>query len=371
MGDTTPQPGGPIIRERLVRQHLVNSRFDDPVDVVRTMGAMQAQDYGQSLWAIAARLREPSIAPVVAAVESGSILRTWPMRGTIHWVPARDAAWMVDLSAARTLHAARTRRAALEIDDQILDRADRALTEHLTDNRAVPRPEIMALWEAAGVSTGDQRGYHLLWTLAHRGRIAIGPMAGKQQTFVLLDEYVPDPVRSDAPAAAAKLAARYLTSHGPANVQDLAWWAGITLTAARAAVADAVTAGRVIAVEDAIGNREVFTGADVLDVDEADWSGVRLLAGFDEYYLGYKNRDDISRPDDARKIVPGSNGVFMPTVVVDGVVVGTWKRTITPKSIDIAITGFRPRFARVRDLHRAIEGYACAYDLPVGKVQID
>lgn len=351
----------------MARQQLTAPSFDDPVDVVRALGAIQAQDYGQSLWAIASRLREPAIAPVVTAIESGRILRTWPMRGTIHWVPAADAAWMVEVSAGRTLRSARTRHRELGVDDAIVAAADEVLTAQLVGGRALARPGVMSLWERAGIRTDQQRGYHLLWTLAHRRRIAIGPMAGKQQTFVLLDEFAPDPVLLDPAEGLTELAARYLTGHGPADVHDVAWWTGTTVSAARAAVGSAADAGRVVPAE--IPGRQAWTGAATPPVVD-DPVGVRLLPSFDEYCLGYKTRDDILDPEDFRKVVPGANGIFHPTIIVDGVVVGTWRRTINAKNTDVSVNLFRAGAAKHRDLHDAIDRFLAAYELPAGTVEI-
>ncbi|WP_157083831.1 winged helix DNA-binding domain-containing protein [Millisia brevis] len=361
-------PGNPIVRERMARQQVTAPSFDDPVEVVRSLGAMQAQDYGQSLWAIASRLRVPAIEPVRDAIASGRILRTWPMRGTIHWVPAEDAGWMVGVSAERTLRSARTRHEELGVDAAAVAAADELLTARLVGGHALARPDVMALWEDAGIRTDQQRGYHLLWTLAHHGRIAIGPMAGKQQTFVLLDEFAPEPMLFEPVAGLAELAARYLNGHGPATVHDVAWWTGTTVSASRAAVDAAAAAGRVIPF--AHDDRQLWTGASTpTDVDEP--VGVRLLASFDEFCLGYKTRDDCLDPRDFTKVVPGANGIFHPTFLVDGVVVGTWRRTVNAKSIDVTVDIFRPRSATLRDLRAAIDRFVDAYDLPVGAVTID
>lgn len=365
---TAPTPGNPIVRERMVRQLLTAPTFDDPVEVVRALGAVQAQDHGQSLWAIASRLREPAIAPVLEAVESGRILRTWPMRGTIHWVPAVDAAWMVGVSAERTIRAAASRHRELGIDAAVVAAADELLTARLVGGRALARPQVMALWEDAGIRTGEQRGYHLLWMLAHQGRIAIGPMAGKQQTFVLLDEFAPEPVELAPVDGLAELAARYVAGHGPATVHDLAWWTGTTVTAARAAVATAAAAGRVVSVDR--DDRQLWTGASV-PADVTEPVGVRLLPSFDEFCLGYKMRDDCLGADDFRKVMPGANGIFHPTVIVDGVVVGTWRRTVNPAAIDVSVELFAPRTVGRRPLRDAIDRFLAAYALPAGTVTIE
>jgi len=53
---------------------------------------------------------------------------------------------------------------------------------------------------------------------------------------------------------------------------------------------------------------------------------VHLLPSFDEFVLGYKDRSAFLDAEYAGLIVPGGNGVFRPTVVIDGRVAGVWKR---------------------------------------------
>ena len=332
--------------------------FDDPADVVRWMGAMQAQDYGQSLWAVASRLRRPSLDAVLAAVEQGRILRTWPMRGTIHWVPAEDAAWMVGLSGARTMAAARTRQARLELDEATRERARSVLVAELSGGRRLSRPDVMALWTAAGISVDGQRGYHLLWSLAHQATIAIGPMDGKQQTFVLLEEWAPAARQLSRTEALAELANRYLQSHQPATVRDFAWWAGITLGDARAGCAATTFAE--------MSGRELLVAEPLLPLGGA---GVQLLAGFDEFVLGYQRRGDVLDPEFADRVVPGNNGIFQPCVVADGLVVGTWKRVLRKAAVDVSAALFVDA-AAVADISAAADRYAGFLGLPLGEVSV-
>ncbi len=357
-------PSTPLVRERLVR-HRLTSGLATPLDVVRHLGAVQAQDYGQSLWAIATRMTTPDVPAVVAAIERGEIVRTWPMRGTIHWMPAEDAAWMVALSAERTLHAARARREALSIDDAVLAHADDVLTDALRGGKRMPRPELVARWESAGITTTGGRGYHLLWTLAHRGRIIIGPMAGKQQTFVLAAEFLPSAAAGEG---RAELAARYLASHGPASAADVAWWTGTTLTASRAAIGAAADSGRVRRCGE-YEDRDLWTGSDTPPVAVAG-DGVRFLAGFDEYTLGYKVRDDVLAPAHFTRVVPGSNGVFQGTVHSDGVIVGTWRRALSAKAVDVGVELFHARSASARGVRHAAMAVADAYRVPLRDLSV-
>ncbi len=354
-----------VALRRFSAQQLDDPGFDDPLDLVRWMGAVQAQDYGQSLWALTTRLRTPVLAAVLAAIESGAILRTWPMRGTIHWVPAADARWMVSIAASRVLRAARSRHAQLGIDENTVDRARSLLVPELLNGRRLARPAVMQLWQDGGLRTDDQRGYHLLWTLAHYGEIAIGPMDGKQQTFLLLDE------RSDSRSLTAEeglavLAVRYVRSHGPATAHDFAWWTGTTLNAGRTALRTGADAGELVA--EAADGRELWSATAAPPAAVAP--GLRLLPSFDEFCLGYGDRDDVLDAHHFDRVVPGSNGIFHPIVVADGVVSGVWRRTFAAKGVTISVEMFRAGAAR-SDILDAVEAFAAVYDTRITALSVD
>lgn len=75
---------------------------------------------------------------------------------------------------------------------------------------------------------------NLLWRNAQEALICLGALRGKQQTFVLLDEWVPAGKPLDREEALAKLVLRYFVSHGPATVRDFVWWSGLTAKDAQA-----------------------------------------------------------------------------------------------------------------------------------------
>src|ERR671916_423600 len=183
-----------IARQRLVNQRIEGEKFEKPEEVVRWLGAMQAQDYLQALWAIGLRLRSATVADVERAIADGKILRTWPMRGTLHFVPPEEARWRLKLSASRILARDGRRLEQLGLDRGIMGRCKELFYEALGGNRRLTRPEIMQVLEEAGIGTQNQRGYHILWYLSQEGVICPGPNRGKQQTFVLLDEWVPDSI---------------------------------------------------------------------------------------------------------------------------------------------------------------------------------
>jgi hypothetical protein len=215
------------------------------------------------------------------------------------------------------------------------ERARELVTAALRGGRRCGRKELMAVLTDGGVDVTGQRGYHLLWYLAQTGTLCLGPMAGGDQAFVLLDDWVTAPRRLDRDAGLAELALRYFRGHGPATVADLARWAGLPLGDVRAGVA--AVRDELAAVE--VDGREHLLApetADLLAAHRAEAAGLFLLPGFDEFVLGYADRSCAVPPEFADRIVPGGNGVFRPTVVHRGQVVGTWawtgrgaKRTVT------------------------------------------
>lgn len=325
-----------IAHQRLFNQRIDGEKFKKPEEVVRWMGAMQAQDYLQSLWAIGLRMQSVTVADIEQAIADRKILRTWPMRGTIHFVPPEDAKWMLKLSAVRMLARDKRRREQLELDETIIEHSQKLFHDALKGGKQLSRLNMMKLLADAGINPEGQRGYHLLWYMAQTGLICFGPIEDKQQTFVLLDEWVPTSRQLSREESLAVLAERYVVSHGPATLYDFAGWAGLTVTDAKAGL-EAAKSGLLL---EKIHGQEYWLAKDAPGQKAHTTSSVFLLPGFDEYLLGYKDRSAVLAAEHAQKIVPGNNGIFLPTIVVAGQVVGTWKRTLGKNALDIRLKPF-------------------------------
>ncbi|MGF1646096.1 MAG: winged helix DNA-binding domain-containing protein [Kineosporiaceae bacterium] len=305
-------------------------------DVVEWFGAMQAQDHGSGLWSLGRRVPGSTRADIEAAVERGEVLRTWPMRGTIHLVPPRDARWMLELTGVRALAGAAARREFLGLSEADADRATQVLGDALTGGRRMTRAECVDALTAAGIDGAGQRAYHLLWYASQQGVTCIGPHRGTEQTFVRLDEWAPDQHQLDRDEALATLATRFVRSHGPATRQDFAGWTGMPAADAKEALAlagDAVTAVRV-------DGKEMYAHPPVLDAalaTPATTGHVDALSGFDEYLLGYKDRSLMADKPTLAAVVPGGNGVFRWTLVRDGRVVATWQRKRTAAAVRMTV----------------------------------
>jgi hypothetical protein len=332
-------------------------------EVVTWFGAMQAQDYASGLWSLGARLPSTTRARVEDALERREALRTWPMRGTIHFVPAADAHWMLEVLGARTLAAAARRRAELGLDEATAERAVVVLGTTLAGGGRLTRAECLAALRHAGICADGQRGYHLLRFASQRGVTCLAPNKGNEQTFVLLDEWVGRSNRPSRDEALATIATRYVRSHGPVPRRDLAGWTGLTSADTAAAVA---AAGNALTTVEADGVAMLVTPEALADPPPPLPDSVLALPAFDEYLLGYKNRALMVDPEHTQAIIPGGNGVFRATLVRSGRVIGTWKKTRTTTRTVVTVLPLDPlRSCERREVEAAFERYAQFVDTPV------
>jgi len=348
---------------RLQSLQVVDSRFATPGELVEWLGAVQAQDYTSGKWALGARLPNVTDADIEQAITQKQIVRTWPMRGTLHFVPARDAKWMLKLMATKIIQADASRRKNLGITDKQLMQAMQTIKKALQGNKCLLRSELLRAIDEGGVSTADQRGYHLLAYAAWSGLICLGPRSGKQPTFVLLDEWVPDSVELTKEEALTEIAVRFAQSHGPATVQDLARWTKLSVTECRQGLQSA--GNRLKSIE--VAGSTYWMQPNPPELPPAV-HGTFLLPAFDEFILGYKDRSAVLPTDHESKIVPGGNGVFLPIVVSDGQVIGIWKRVIAKKITMEVLMFAAPTPAQKRDITAEATRFAAFVGIPLGDI---
>jgi hypothetical protein len=323
-----------IVQIRLSNHLLSHPKCETPGAVVRWMGAVQAQDFAGALWAIGLRLPGSTERDVEQALAGQAIVRTWPMRGTLHFVAPEDVRWMLELLTPRVIARSAGRYRQLGLDDATFSRCRDVLEKTLRGSRRLSRKAIYQVLEAAGISTGGQRGLHILGWLAQKGVICFGPRDGKQPTFALLEEWVPAARRLDREAALAELARRYFTSHGPATLRDFVWWSGLT-------VGDAKVGLRSVESElerAEIGRQEVWFSPPRRG-PRARPVGVHLLPVYDEYAVAYRDRDAIL---DRAHAGPAKNGISGPVVLAGGRIVGTWRRTLKKHTVGVTPSLFAP-----------------------------
>ena len=335
-GYTTHMDPQVLIRTRLTSQLLTGNGLHEPAAVVAHLGAMQAQDYPGALWSVGLRVPGSTLCDIETAVARRQIVRTWPMRGTLHFVAAADVRWMVELLGPRATAAARSRATQLGLDEAVFQKCRDICQEVLGGDKQLSRKAICQEFEKRGIATASQRGIHILRHLSEEGLLCFGLHEGKQPTFALLAEWAPQARTLPREAALAKLAATYFGGHGPATLKDFIGWTMLTVADAKLGIELAKDALTTATFD---SKTYWFSRKQAVPPKTPD---VQLLPGFDEYLLGYKDRTAVLEHEHAQKIVPGNNGMFISTLVIDGLVAGLWRRTPRARQVTVTIMPFRP-----------------------------
>jgi hypothetical protein len=349
-----------IIQRRLNNQHLVGAAFEKPEDVVAWQGAVQAQDYAGAKWAVGQRVQGADDAAVEQAFNKGAILRTHVMRPTWHFVAPQDIRWLLGLTAPRVHAVNAYMYRQLELDEPLFQRSNKAFAEALAGGQYLTRAELGGVLGQAGiVAEGMRLGY-----IVHRAEldaiVCSGPRRGKQFTYALLDERAPQAKTLERDEALAELTKRYFTSHGPAMAQDFAWWSGLTLADVREGldmVKDAL-------IQETVGDQTYWLSPD-RPVIKAPSPAAYLLPNYDEYLISFRDNSPILKPEYAELFML-RNVIFSHFIVVDGRVVGSWKRTFQKKIVVIALKLFEPlNEAQTQALRATAERYGNFLGMPV------
>lgn len=342
---------------RLANQQILNTRFTDPAELVAWMGAVQSQDFAMAKWALGLRLKKATDASVEQAIDAGGIIRTHIMRPTWHFVTKEDARWIMDLTAPHVYKLAGSMYRQLKLDDSVFRITNDLIGKLLADGNELTREEVIAEVNKAGIETDNLRATHIMFQAELDQIICNGTRRGKKFTYALFDKKVPAAAALKREEALAALAKRYFTSHGPATVQDFAWWSGLSLTDSRLGF-EAV-------------RREFETasvdGREYLFIAEAELPKVpgraMLIPAYDEITIGYADRS--AAMDDAVARNPDSGGgIFKPVVMVKGKVVAAWRRTEKKDAVNIEIAPLSKMPAAAEN---SLEAAGTAYARFIGK----
>lgn len=324
-----------ILAARRRNQLLLSPPAKTPSEIVAWLGAVQSQDYAGAKWALG--LRNPRLTDAASdeAFNRGDILRTHVLRPTWHFVAAADLRWILALSGPRVHAVNGPYYRANEIDAALMSRARRVFERALADGPKT-RTDLATALKRAGI---DAAGLRLAYIVMHAELDAVlcsGPRQGKQFTYALADERAP---RSDARPRAEgllELTRRYFRSHGPATLRDFSWWSGLTI----GDIKHAVTAlGRDLESREYEG-RTYWSAAGCEPVEKPGKRGRRahrdalLLPNYDESLIAYRDRQlhVAPRPPGATAFPP-----LPHQLVVDGLVVGGWRRLDAGKGVQLDV----------------------------------
>ncbi|GHT53636.1 hypothetical protein AGMMS49982_17070 [Bacteroidia bacterium] len=310
---------------RLQSHQLSETTLQTPKEVVEWMGAMQAQDFGMAKLAVGVRLPGSTDRIIQEAFDRGDILRTHVMRPTWHFVTPEDIRGMLLLSAERIKSSSRARDRDLDITEALYGKTNHIFQRALEGNKHLTRKELTAELESANIAVDSSRMYHFTMRAELDGIVCSGAMQGKEQTYALLDERAPVSSVPSHEEALAKLTQNYFRSHSPATLSDFAWWSGLSQTEAKK------------------GMEAIKSDLQVAEIDgRTYWLSKRyaggatpknsefLLPAYDEYIIAYTDRTPVLPAPNHSKAV-SSNGVFRPVIVVNGQVVGLWKKSPNKK----------------------------------------
>jgi hypothetical protein len=382
-----------IPHHRLHTQQIVQQQFQQPNELLNWLGAVQAQDYEMSKWAVALRLSPKanskfnqsspvgedkgevsnqnefgiSEAKIEAALNNGELIRTHILRPTWHIVSAENHRWMMDLSAPQLSRTLNSYNKSVGLDAKTLLKAEKIILKLLAKKNHCTRDEIMAVLQKEKINTDNYRSAHIMFHAELNGLVCNGIRKGKEISYALLDERIPQSKKINRDEALAKLATIYFQSHSPATLKDFSWWSGLNQTEAKKAI-DFISKN-VEKIE--VGEQTYFVLIDKKNIPLAPFKGgitgvneVHLLPAFDEYIISYNHRLDVVDKNHAPKVFT-NNGLFKPMIVHDGKIIGTWKRTITGKKLKTEIFPFEKISKQTEnEIEKKMEGFRNYLSLP-------
>lgn len=306
-----------LVHQRLHNHKLSSSNLKQPVDVVRWLGAVQAQDFNAAKWAIGLRMRDATSEMIEEAFNQGHILRTHLLRPTWHFVTPEDIRWLLELTAPRVNVRCGPNYRKYELDAPTFKRTNNILLKALQGGKHLARSQLQAVLNRSGVAADDLiRLAHIMIRAELDGIICSGPRIGKQFTYALLEERVPPTKKLSRDEALATLTERYFTSHGPATMQDFIWWSGLTMVDAREGIALVKSE-----LDKSVINEKVYWTSRRATLTRTIEETAHLLPAFDEYNVAYKDREPV---------LDGKSGMTTwamlgPTLSINGKIGGTWK----------------------------------------------
>ena len=324
-----------IIRFRLQLQQISSSIFREPSSLLSWLGAVQAQDYHGGKWAMGLRLPGITDADIEQQIADRRIVRTWSLRGTLHFMAAGDVRWMLGLLQPRLLKLQGAQFRNLGMDAAFFKKSHAGLADILGETGPLTRSELKIQLGKKKIPTHEMRINFILWKAATDRLICLGPRKGKEFTYTLLGEWVPQQNQITQDEALAKLTLKYFSSRGPANLQDFGWWSGLTAAEVRNGIALLGNQLQKIAYN----GQPYWMPADMPDEKPAGHA-IYLLPGFDEYLVGYKDRSAALREEHVSLVMGTGNGVFGNTLLVNGRAQATWKRQLKRDSVVIQTKPF-------------------------------
>lgn len=353
-----------ICLARIVSQGLVPATSaTSVVQAVSNLLAVQGQQVSALPHALLERTPSAKFSDVSTAFNQLELVRSRPMRGTVHITSAADYHWLRLTLNQRSTYSLRNQLVLGGISETDLETAWQLVKTHAGE-QGIRRKDMFALWVLSGLAVKAQNATSpqappteqarvnrwctlMMWELDRNGLVVEGPMGTNEHRFIdatclpaatsAASGYKFDP--TNLRAARMEVARRYAYGHGPVSVADLARWTALPVTQARQALEDAASDSsdikqiiRVKIEENTFTpaappkavkeyNQLLYMRADLPDLLTDNLSQARrliYLPAFDELHVGYRNRTCLTDEAGEKLICPNANGLFRPLIVNNG-----------------------------------------------------
>jgi len=286
-------------------------------------------------WALGIRLQNSTEIVINNEIDSGSIIRTHLLRPTWHIVSSDDIFWIQELTAPQIKSSLKFRDKQLGLTDTIFEKCNKIFEKTLRDSNHKTREELIQELINAKIEIDNNRASHIFLRAEIDGIICSGKQKGGKPTYAILTEWVPLKNRTYRDEALKELALRYFTSRGPATIQDFSWWSGLSSRNSTLAL----ELNKPDLVSETIEGKTywfVYTS----DITKPVKKEIYLLPAFDEFLISYRDRTASLLSIENKKTI-SNNGVFYPTILIGGQIIGTWKRNIKGNHIILTINLFK------------------------------
>lgn len=337
---------------RFLNQQIGGSKFKTAGEAAMWMAAIQAQDYNMVKWAFGIRIAGSTEDTINSEINSGKIIRTHLLRPTWHFVAAEDIYWILDLTAPNIKAAMRWRDKQLGLTDAVVNKCKSVIEKALVKQNHLTREELIDVLVKAGIDPGENRPSHIFMRAEIDGLICSGKQSGGKPSYTLLEEWTPRTGKITRDEALMKLAGRYFNSRGPASLKDFIWWSGLSAGDSKLAL----ELNRSGLSSEKIENQTYWFSDSVPDC-EPESDIIYLVPAYDEYILSYRDRTAALHSTDNKKAV-SSNGVFYPLIVLNGKVIGTWKRNTVKSKLILETSLFK---GAGKDLFKKISDASVRY----------